>query len=274
MISSPDFEILPSRGEYALFDKNNHTPVKHILFQCPSALGKGVLVAPTVHGNLIVGPTNTKTADREDVSTCTSDQEYIQDCARKTLPDIRFRDNIRNFSGLRANSTVSDFVIRICEDAPRLIDVAGIRSPGLASSPAIGDYVVNLLSAAGLSLKPKEGYQKAPIPIHFQSLSDEARAELVARDPRYGRILCRCETVSEGEILDAIKDILPPASMDAIKRRSGAGLGRCQGGFCGPKILMLLARETGLDPTEILQDMTGSPILSCRTKEVPDENGI
>ena len=271
MISSPDFEILPSRGEYALFDKNNHTPVNHILFQCPSDLGKGVLVAPTVHGNLIVGPSSTQTADREDLSTSTPVQESVQALARKTLPGICFRDNIRNFAGLRANSSVHDFVIRECIDAPRFIDVAGIRSPGLAASPAIGDYVVDLLSAAGLPLTKNTVYKHASIPIRFCDLTDEARADLVARDPRYGRILCRCETVTEGEILDAIRDILPPASIDAVKRRCGAGLGRCQGGFCGPKILMLLSRELGLDPTDILQDMTGSYILSSRTKEETDE---
>ena len=271
MVSSPDFEILPSRGEYALFDKNNHTPVKHVLFQCPSALGKGVLVAPTVHGNLIVGPSSTQTQDRENLSTTTSVQDSVQAHARKTLPSICFRDNIRNFAGLRANSSAHDFLIRECIDAPRFIDVAGIRSPGLAASPAIGEYVVNLLSFAGLPLTKRAVYENAPIPIRFCDLTDEARADLVTRDPRYGRILCRCETVTEGEILDAIRDILPPASIDAIKRRCGAGLGRCQGGFCGPKILMLLSRELGLDPTDILQDMTGSYILSSRTKEETDE---
>lgn len=279
-ISMPDFSIVPTRGEYYLLDKSEGSRVSHVVFQCPNASGKGVLVAPTVHGNLICGPTSeVLKEDIEDTSTTSAKLSEIKEKAARSVGNISWRDNVRNFSGIRANSTSDDFILREIPDQEGIFEAAGIKSPGLASSPAIGLYMLNLLKEKGIPLpEKKDGYDSTRKKIHFRDMTNEERAELVKKDPSYGRIVCRCEGVTEGEIRDALLSPIPPVSLDAVKRRAGTGMGRCQGGFCGPRIVeMMLGRNKNTaetsgtlpdpSPLSILQDGNGSNLFFERVAE-------
>ena len=281
LISEPDFQIVPTRGEYYLLDKSEGNKVSHVVFQCPNEKGKGVLVAPTVHGNLICGPTSeVLSEDIDDTSTTSGKLSEIKEKATRSVRDISWRDNVRNLSGIRANSTSDDFIIREIPGRKGIFEAAGIKSPGLASSPAIGPYMVELLKESGVDLPPKENtYTLTRKKIHFRDLSNEERAELVRKDPSYGRIVCRCEGVTEGEIRDALLSPIPPVSLDAVKRRAGTGMGRCQGGFCGPRIVEMLIENgkniavpcgsTPLPPAHlsIEQDADGSYLFVPRDAE-------
>lgn len=265
MAAKAAFKINPCKGEYYLLDKTEGSRINHIIFQCPNKDGKGILVTPTVHGNLLIGPTAEKTGDTEDISVTASGLSLIKEKALKSVPSIQFGENIRNFAGIRANSTVPDFIIQ--ESAPGFIDIAGMRSPGLASAPAIGPYVARLLQDAGLELNKKAQWDGTRNVIRFKSLPPEEKNRLIQQKPAYGRVICRCETITEGEILDALHSIIPPCSIDGIKRRTGAGMGRCQGGFCGPRVLELIAREKGIVPQKVPNDKNGSYILTEETKQ-------
>lgn len=269
-ISKPDFRITPTRGEYYLLDKSEGTKVSHVIFQCPSEKGKGVLVAPTVHGNLICGPTSEVLSHgSEDTATTAVKLSEIKEKASRSVGNISWRDNVRNFSGIRSNSTSDDFLIREIPGENGIFEAAGIKSPGLASSPAIGPFMVGLLKEKDISLPKKEGpYDMTRKKIHFRDMTNEERAELVKKDPAYGRIVCRCEGVTEGEIRDALISPIPPLSLDAVKRRAGTGMGRCQGGFCGPRIVeMLLSERSDASPLSILQDGEGSTLFVPRDAE-------
>lgn len=270
MIASTSFKIEPTAGEYYLLDKAEGSRVNSVIFQCPSKEGKGVLVSPTVHGNLIVGPNAVVRDDLDDTSDTSEGLKEVRDKAIRTVKNIDFRQNIRNFAGIRANSTVDDFIIEFADD--HFLNVAGIRSPGLTAAPAIADYAVNMLRKQGLDLSEKADYVDSRKKVHFVNLSDDERAELIYENSAYGRIICRCETVTEGEIINAIHSPIPPVSVDGIKRRAGAGMGRCQGGFCGPRVVDILSRETGVSPIDILQDREGSFILTSRTKSEVNKN--
>ena len=270
MVAQPNFEITPSRGEYYLLDKSEGNCVSHVIFQCPSAVGKGVLVSPTVHGNLIVGP-NAKDVPKADLGSgrdtgnTSQGLEQVAKLARKTVPDLNLRQSIRNFSGVRANSTASDFIIQ--EAAPGFIDVAGIKSPGLTSAPAIAPYAIGLLEeSAGLLFEKKNSYTNTREKTVFQQLTTAEKNQLIQEEPSYGRVICRCETITEGEIRQAAHSPIPPVSVDGVKRRCNAGMGRCQGGFCGPRVVELLAEELGKSPLDILQDHKDSYILVEATK--------
>lgn len=263
MAAPPSFTIHPSRGEYFLLDKSEGDRVGRVIFRCPSRVGKGVLIAPTVHGNLIVGP-NAEPVKGDDTATTAEGLTYVRQTALRSVPSVEFRASIRNFAGVRASTDREDFIIE--EAAPHFLDLAGICSPGLSAAPAIGEYAVELLGQAGLSLERKADFTASRKRVRFRELPPEEKARLVAEQPAYGRVICRCETVTEGEILDALSGPIPPRSVDGVKRRAGAGLGRCQGGFCGPRVLELLAREQGRSPGDIPQDKAGSWLLACETK--------
>lgn len=264
MVCDTSFEIIPTAGEYYLLDKAEGSRVSSVIFQCPSKEGKGVLVAPTVHGNLIVGPNAVVRRDPDDTSDTAEGLDEVKTKAQKTVPGIEFRQNIRNFAGVRANSTVDDFIIDFaCE---HFLNLAGIRSPGLTAAPAIAEYAAELLSKQGLELVEKEDYDDSRKKVHFNKMTPEEREKLIEENPSYGRVICRCETVTEGEIIDAVHSPITPVSVDGIKRRAGAGMGRCQGGFCGPRVVDILSRELGVSPLDILQDREGSFILTSRTK--------
>lgn len=259
------FDILPSRGEYFLLDKSEGDRVSHVIFQCPNQEGKGVLVAPTVGGNLIVGP-NAQNVTGNDVANTAAGLASVRAAAAKSVPSINFRASIRNFAGVRARSTCGDFILREADGAPGFFDLAGICSPGLSAAPAVGEYAAQLLANAGLPLEKKDHFICERKRVRFKKLSAGEKAALVERDPSYGRVICRCETVTEGEILAALRSPIPPRSVDAVKRRVGAGMGRCQGGFCGPRVVELLCRELGLSPGQVVQDRAGTWLLAHETK--------
>lgn len=261
MAAPADFSISPAKGEYYLLDKNQGSLVSRVIFQCPTKAGKGVLVSPTVHGNLIVGPDRTDGCGREDFSTEGEHLAEIREVSRKTCDRIDFRQSIRNFAGLRAISGQEDFIIREIPGRPGLIELAGIQSPGLTSAPSIALEAVELLQKAGLELVKKEFLRAPRRVVRMKELSPEEQREKIRENPLYGRVICRCETITEGEIVDALRSPIIPPAVDAVKRRTNAGMGRCQGGFCSPRVLEIIAREKGIDPTDVLQDKEGSFIL-------------
>ena len=266
MLEPNDWQTLPSRGEYYLLDKSEHDRVSRVIFQCPGPEGKGVLVAPTIHGNLICGPNAEAVEDRLDLGNTAAGMAEVRAKASRSVPGVEWRQNIRNFAGLRANTTRSDFIIEESKAHPGFIDLAGIKSPGLSSAPAIAKLAAEMLAADGLALEPDPDFVDKREHIVFKNLSAEEKNELIRKDPRYGRVVCRCETITEGEIVAALHSPIPPRSINGVKRRCNAGMGRCQGGFCGPRVQEIIARELGIDQAEVLLEQAGSTILTGRTK--------
>ena len=266
MLEPNDWHTLPSRGEYYLLDKSEHDRVSRVIFQCPGPEGKGVLVAPTIHGNLICGPNAEAVEDRLDLGNTAAGMAEVRAKAARSVPGVEWRQNIRNFAGLRANTTRSDFIIEESKAHPGFIDLAGIKSPGLSSAPAIAKLAAEMLAAGGLALEPDPDFVDKREHIVFKNLSAEEKNELIRKDPRYGRVVCRCETITEGEIVAALHSPIPPRSINGVKRRCNAGMGRCQGGFCGPRVQEIIARELGIDQAEVLLEQAGSTILTGRTK--------
>lgn len=270
LIAEPNFEITPKRGEYYLLDKSEGDVVNHVIFQCPSSVGKGVLISPTVHGNLVVGPNSEAVLRDEldsgkDTGNTALGLKAVADLAKKSLPELNLRQSIRNFSGVRANNSTGDFVLQ--EAAPGFIDLAGIKSPGLTSAPAIALYGIEMLEkSVNRKFSLKKSYVDSRDKIVFDELSIDEKNEVISNDKNYGRVICRCETITEGEIRAAAHSPVPPVSVDGIKRRCNAGMGRCQGGFCGPRVVEILAEELHKSPLDILQDRAGSNILVGTTK--------
>lgn len=257
--------ITPVRGEYFLFDKTMGDLVSTVVFQCPTKLGKGVVVAPTVHGNLYAGP-DSETADaRDDTSTHREGLDYVKEMAVKSVPTIDFSQNIRNFAGLRAVAG-DDFIVEKSE-IENLINAVGIKSPGLSSAPAIAEDLVEILGQCGLALHKKEKFTDERRVVRMSHLNKEERAARIRENPLYGTVVCRCQTITEGEIVDILKRPVVPRSIDGIKRRCAAGMGRCQGGFCEPRIHDIMARTLDVPMKEILQDTEGSYIVTGETKE-------
>ena len=267
MVGGHTFRTLPNRGEYFLLDKAQGELVNKVVFQCPNQDGKGVLVAPTVHGNLIVGPNAEGVDKADDVNNTAAGLAFVRRMSVKSVPAVNFRDSIRNFAGVRANSDQPDFIIEESPAAKGFINLGGIKSPGLSSAPAIGVEAVEVLKGCGRTLTKKPSFVDTRKRTVFRHLSPEEKAELVRENPLYGRVICRCETVTEGEIVEAIHRPIVPRSIDAIKRRCNAGMGRCQGGFCGPRVHEILSRELKLPLDQILMDEEGSYILTQPTKE-------
>ena len=246
MVSKTPMTIIPRRGEYMLLDKEAGGLVKHTVFQQPTKMGKGILVTPTVHGNLLLGPTAEDIDDKENTATTRSGLSEVKAKASLSVKGIPFGKQITGFTGLRAVGSTGDFIIGIPEDAPCFIDAAGIESPGLSSAPAIGEYVCELIGGI-IALEPDPGFvaERKGI-VHFAALSAEEQNELIKKDPAYGTVVCRCETVTEGEIRDAIDRPLGATTLDGVKRRTRAGMGRCQAGFCSPRTIALIAEKLGI----------------------------
>lgn len=264
MVSEEKIHITPRKGDYCLLDKEAGTHVAHTIFQLPGKMGKGVLVAPTVHGNLLVGPTATDVNDREYTRTTAKELSEIMEKAAWSVKNVPFRQVITSFSGLRAHEDRDDFIIGEAPDAEGFFDASGIESPGLTSAPAIGIHVAELVARKAKASRKESfcGTRKGILDPQKLSLSE--RAELIKENPRYGTIICRCEGVSEGEIVDAITRTLGAVSLDGVKRRVRAGMGRCQAGFCAPKTMEILARETNRDMEDICKNRAGSNILTGR----------
>lgn len=264
MVATPDFKIIPDRGEYYLLDKSEGERVSHVIFQCPTNIGKGTLIAPTVHGNLIVGPNNEKPSNPDDTATTSLGLESIAKLAYKSVPSVNLRESIRNFAGIRAVADCDDFIIK--ESVHGFFDVAGIKSPGLSAAPAIAKMVLGMVNNFFLTLNPKPEVVTTRKKIRFKELSIQEKNELIKKDPDYGRIICRCENITEGEISACINAPIPPRSVDGVKRRCNAGMGRCQGGFCGARVVELLSGKYGVPMTDILLDKSGTYILTKETK--------
>ncbi|MBR2745363.1 MAG: NAD(P)/FAD-dependent oxidoreductase [Erysipelotrichaceae bacterium] len=257
MIGQKEFTITKTKGEYYLLDKSEGRRVSHTIFQCPSKVGKGVLVSPTVHGNLIVGP---NAEDSDNTDTTYEGLQFVRKTAVRSVPFISFGDNIRNFAGIRAKNDRGDFIVEESHSVPGFYNIAGIMSPGLSSAPSLALEAVDWLKGK-MELHKKAEYKETRKKVRFNQLSAEEKNELIKKDPRYGRIICRCETVTEGEIVEAIHGVIPAVSIDAVKRRCNAGMGRCQGGFCGGKVAEILVRERGISPLDVLQNQRGTNIL-------------
>ncbi len=259
-------KLVPTKGEYYLLDKSEGTRIRHIVFQCPTKMGKGTLIAPTVHGNLIVGPNAQVIVDRNDTSTTSEGLAQVMRAAQRAVPSVNFRDNIRNFAGKRANLETDAFIIAESAVVRGLFNLAGIKSPGLTCAPAIALKAVELLKAAGLRMEPKTHFSEERKVVRMKNLSDGEKNTLIKEDPRYGRVVCRCETITEGEIIDALHGVIPARSLDGVKRRTTAGMGRCQGGFCSSRIVALMAKELHIPAQDVVLDKNGSNILTGRTK--------
>lgn len=266
MISPDKMHITARKGDYELLDKTCGYMASHTLFQMPTKMGKGVLVTPTCHGNILVGPTATDVTDKDDVATTPEELASAFDRALLTMPSLNRRNIITQFSGLRAHLDTDDFVIGESAAVKGLYNVAGIESPGLSSAPAIAVHVAEEI-AQKLSLGKNANFvaERKGIP-HFATLSDEERQKLVAENPLYGRIVCRCETVTEGEIVEAIRRKPGAVDMDGVKRRTRQGMGRCQAGFCTPRVMEILSRELGVPMTEVTKRGGNSQFVIGRTK--------
>ena len=261
MVGKKEFTITPNKGEYYILDKEEGDRVSHVVFQCPSEKGKGVLVSPTVHGVLIVGPNAQIANNKDDLSSTAAGLKFVAEKARLSVPGIDFSKSIRNFSGLRAAPDTGDFIISESLSAKGFINLAGIKSPGLSAAPAVAKLAAQLLKESGLSLKKKAHFIGKRKIVRIAQMTGDEINERIKANPAYGRVVCRCETVSEGEILDALARPIPPRTLDAVKRRCGAGLGRCQSGFCGPRVLEILSRELGLPPERVFMDREGSRVV-------------
>ncbi len=259
--------IHPRKGEYIVFDKSMAARTQRVIFGEPSEKGKGVLLTPTVHGNMLAGPTAQFT-DMDDTTTSRGGLNEALRAAQRYVPAVDPRAAIAVFAGLRAAPEGHDFIIEASQAAPGLVSVAGIESPGLTASPAIAEYVVELLDSIGISGAQKSGAVRTRKPIEsFAHATPERRKELIAADSRYAHIVCRCETVTEAEIVEAIRRPCGATTADGVKLRTRAGMGRCHGGFCLPRVMDILARETGQHKRDITKGGPGSIILTSRTKE-------
>ena len=276
-----DFKITPRKGEYFIFDPS-YKPIHSILFPTPTPTTKGILVTITTYGNIGIGPNDEETEDKEDKSTTYPGLKEVMDGGKRLVPSLNMKYIIKEFAGLRARGNAGlmhdryssmiprDFIMEVPDDVVEgFVNLAGIESPGLAASPGIAEWVVNALKEHGLKMEKKKDFNpiRTPIPS-FASLSREEQARLIEKDPRFGRIVCRCENVTEGEIVRAIHAPLPALSYDALKRRLHIGMGRCQGGFDTPRTIEILSRELGIPPVKVTKNGDDSFFLKRETKSV------
>ena len=262
MMGGEPIEILPRRGQYHLLDRMDPQPVSRTVFQCPTAIGKGVLVTPTVHGNLLLGPSAEDIPDGQDTATTAEGLSQVLSACLKSVPGLNLRGEITNFAGVRAHPKGDDFLIGAVPGCDHAFEAIGIESPGLSAAPAIGEELGGIISSA-LDLEEKaEFLPLPPRPAPFREMTEEERVAAIAKDPAYGRVICRCEVVTEAEIRAAIHRPVGARTIDGVKRRCRAGMGRCQGGFCCPRVAEILAEELSMPLTEITKNGGQSRLLS------------
>jgi glycerol-3-phosphate dehydrogenase len=254
------YDILPRKGEYMLLDKDIDGYVRHVVFPVPSPVSKGILVLPTVEGNVLAGPTAVDVSDRNDISTPSEGLSAIRQGAKALFPKLPLGKVITSFAGLRAVPADGDFVLRSSAKVRGWIDAGGIQSPGLTAAPAIGEKLAGLVGGL-IDLQPKAQQQRSPV-LRLRDLPLREREGWITKNPLYGRIICRCEGVSEGEIVDALHRPIPARTLDGLKIRTRAGSGRCQGGFCQPRLLAIIARELGISPLAVTKSGPGSEMLA------------
>lgn len=268
MIEPISWSIHARKGEYYVLDHYAKGLVNHVLFPLPSEKGKGILVTMTTSGNYLVGPSSEWVDDKEDKSTDTLTLSNVKEQAKTLVPNIPFPQQIRVYSGLRATPSTHDFIIEASKKYENFINVAGIESPGLVSSPAIGEYVVNELVKKVLPLEKNPHYEKKVKPYAKPlEMSLEERNALIKKNPHFGKFICNCEKVSLGEIEDVLSRSVPTNSIKALKKRTRAGFGKCQGGFCQPLVLEILAKDKGITPLDVPYDGKGSEILLEEVKK-------
>ena len=259
MTGDCDFEVHPRRGEYMLLDKECGSFTSRTIFHTPTKMGKGILVSPTVDGNLLLGPTATDIEDKEDTKTTMDGFATIISKANDNVKNLPLNKVITSFCGLRAVGSTGDFIIKLNEG---VVTLAGIESPGLSSAPAIAEYVADLLVADGLKADKNSDFNPIRRPSHyFRDLSIEEKNEIIKKNPKYGKIVCRCESITEGEIVEALTNNPRATDIDGVKRRTRSGMGRCQGGFCSPTVVELIARELGV-PFESVTKFGGKSIIN------------
>lgn len=267
IVSKNKIHITPRRGDYCLLDKSAGSHVGRTIFALPGKYGKGVLITPTVHGNLLVGPTAVDIEDKEGTNTTKEGLDEIIKKAGMNIKNLPMKQVITSFAGLRAHEDGHEFLIGEVEDARGFIDCAGIESPGLTSSPAIGEMVGNLLRDK-MNLEEKEDFISIRKGVlNPDTLDREQRNLLIQEKPEYGNIVCRCEMITEGEIIDAIQRPLGARSLDGVKKRTRVGMGRCQTGFCSPKTMEILARELHIPISEVTKSGGDSGIIRGRNKD-------
>lgn len=266
LIGDDSVKIIPRRGEYMLYDKTSLC-VSSIIFTVPTKNGKGVLVLPTESKNMLVGPNAFRVADDADTKTTPEGLASVSEHAKKVIPSLTTRGVITQFAGVRATPENGDFIIGCSKANARFINVAGIDSPGLASSPAIAEYVFSLLEQLHVDLTRRSNCVTKRVGCpHFADLNADEQERLALENPLFGHIICRCESVTEAEIVDAIRRPLGARTIDGVKIRTRAGMGRCQGGFCSPKVAQILARELKCSITDITKKGGSSYLLTGDTK--------
>lgn len=266
MVGDNSFSVRPRRGEYLLLDKECGKIVPHTIFRTPTAMGKGILISPTVDGNLLLGPTSEEIGDKDDRSVSAKGIERILKEAAENVKGIPFRQVITSFTGLRSVGSSGDFIIT--SPLKGFVNAAGIESPGLSASPAIAEHIAAMLESQGLTAEKNEAFQPIRKSAHaFREADMEEKNAVIRDNPAFGRVVCRCETVTEGEILEAIHTNPPARTLDAVKRRTRAQMGRCQGGFCMPIVAELLARELNIPYEDVTKSGGASYINVGKTKE-------
>ena len=267
MVSKKKLHITPRRGDYCLLDRSAGEHVARTVFALPGKYGKGVLVTPTVHGNLLIGPTAVDIENKEGTNTTKEGLDHVLKMAGKNVKELPLRQVITSFAGLRAHEAGDDFVIGEPKDAPGFLDCAGIESPGLTAAPAVGEMAADMLREK-LGLIKKENFiSRRKGILDPRTLKKEEYQKLIQENPAYGNMICRCEMITEGEIRDAIRRPLGARSLDGVKRRTRAGMGRCQSGFCSPKTMEILADELGVSLDQITKSGGSSQIIKGKNKD-------
>lgn len=267
MVGKANYKVVARRGQFFILDKNTSCKVNKIVLPIPTKITKGKLMCPTIHGNMLVGPTAEDLDSKVDKSVTTEGLESILNDVRKLIPNVNIKDSITQYSGLRPNRVPEGLNVDTYEDIKGYVNLSGVRSTGITLSVAMGKYVVETVKDSGLNLEFKSNFIKKRKGItFFHDLSLEEKEKIVKENPLYGNVICRCETVTEGEIMDALKRPLGARSMDAVKRRVRAGMGRCQGGFCGPKVIEILARELNISIEEVNKNISGSYMIAGKTR--------
>ena len=267
MLRPSPYKVEARKGEYFVLDHLDGSFVKHVIYPVPGPRGKGVLAVPTVHGNVLLGPNSDECEDRDDDSTGEG-LIYVQNEIGKTMTNVPYRKLIHTFAGLRPHIDLKDFYIREDEQISGFIHVAGIESPGLTAAPAIAkDVVETILMPKFPDCRVKENYLRRRPFINMAEMSDEQINELIEKDPSFGKIICRCEKISKGQIIDVIRRKCGARTIKGVKMRCRPGMGRCQGGFCEPEVLKILAEELHEDMEEILLDGDHSNVLMAKAKE-------
>lgn len=267
MVGKADYKVVARKGQFYILDKNTSCQVEHIVLPIPTKVTKGKLMCPTIHGNMLVGPTAEEQQSKIDKCTTAEGLESIAIDVRNLVPNVNLRDTITQYSGLRPNRNPEGLHFDMYDDLKGYVNLSGVRSTGLTLSVAMGKYVVQQIIMSGEKLKLKENfnpYRKGV--IKFSEQPPEVQDKLIKENPLYGNIVCRCESITEGEIMDAIHRPLGAKSVDGVKRRVRAGMGRCQGGFCGPKVIEILARELNVSPEEINKNNDGSYMVTGKTR--------